>query len=145
MSAEQEQINFFSETDFNFKDEVAHRQWLERVIDSEGKSIDEINFIFCDDDYLHKINLQYLDHDTYTDIISFDNSVEDQLAGDIFISVARVKENAQEFNVDFEEELKRVLVHGILHFCGFRDKTESERELMRQKEDEKIAMFHVEQ
>ncbi|MDR9458308.1 MAG: rRNA maturation RNase YbeY [Salegentibacter sp.] len=145
MSAEQEQINFFSETDFNFKDEDAHRQWLERVIDSEGKSIDEINFVFCDDDYLHKINLQYLDHDTYTDIISFDNSVEDQLAGDIFISVARVKENAQEFNVDFEEELKRVLVHGILHFCGFRDKTESERELMRQKEDEKIAMFHVEQ
>lgn len=145
MSAEQEQINFFSETDFNLQDEDTYRQWLERVIESETKSIEEINFIFCNDDYLHKINLQYLDHDTYTDIISFDNSVDNQLAGDIFISVDRVKENAQEFNVDFEEELKRVLVHGILHFCGYKDKNESQSELMRQKEDEKISMFHVEQ
>ncbi len=145
MSAEQEQINFFSETDFNFQNEDTHREWLERVIETEEKNIEEINFIFCDDEYLHKINLQYLEHDTYTDIISFDNSVDDQLAGDIFISVERVKENAREFNVDFADELKRVLVHGILHFCGYRDKTESERELMRQKEDEKIAMFHVEQ
>lgn len=145
MSAEQDQINFFSETDFNLPDVNIHREWLERVSDSEEKRIEEINFIFCDDEYLHKINLQYLDHDTYTDIISFDNSANDLLAGDIFISIERVKENAREFNVDFSEELKRVLVHGVLHFCGYKDKTESESELMRQKEDEKIAMFHVEQ
>ncbi|WP_232778307.1 rRNA maturation RNase YbeY [Salegentibacter sediminis] len=138
-------MNFFSETDFILKSEDAYRQGLNRVIASEKKGIDEINFIFCDDEYLHKINLQYLDHDTYTDIISFDNSVGDHLAGDIFISIERVKENALEFNVNFEEELKRVLVHGILHFCGYKDKTESESILMRQKEDEKISMFHVEQ
>lgn len=145
MNANQEQINFFSETDFILQEESIYREGLERVIQSEDKSIDEINFIFCDDEYLHKINLQYLDHDTYTDIISFDNSEGDQLAGDIFISIERVKENAQEFNVDFDQELKRVLVHGILHFCGYKDKTESESALMRQKEDEKISMFHVEQ
>ncbi len=145
MNANQGQINFFSETDFILKSEDAYRQGLNRVIASEKKGIDEINFIFCDDEYLHKINLQYLDHDTYTDIISFDNSVGDHLAGDIFISIERVKENALEFNVNFEEELKRVLVHGILHFCGYKDKTESESILMRQKEDEKISMFHVEQ
>ena len=145
MSANQNQINFFSETDFKLDDEKVHHQWLERVINSEEKKNYEINFIFCDDEYLHKINVQYLDHDTYTDIISFDNSVDDLLAGDIFISIERVKENAQEFNVDFTDELKRVLVHGILHFCGYKDKTESEKDLMRQKEDEKIAMFHVEQ
>ena len=145
MNANQGQINFFSETDFILKSEDAYLRGLNRVIASEGKGIDEINFIFCDDEYLHKINLEYLNHDTYTDIISFDNSVDDQLAGDIFISIERVKENAQEFNVNFEEELKRVLVHGILHFCGYKDKTESESNLMRQKEDEKISMFHVEQ
>lgn len=145
MSAEQEQINFFSETDFSLNEEKSHLQWLESVIESEGKSIEEINFIFCDDEYLHKINLQYLDHDTYTDIISFDNSEGGLLAGDIFISVERVMENSTEIGVPFDEELRRVLVHGVLHFCGYKDKTESETQIMRQKEDEKIAMFHVEQ
>lgn len=145
MSEEQEQINFFSETDFSLKNEASHKGWLQRVVQSEEKEIEEINFIFCDDEYLHKINLQYLDHDTFTDIISFDNSVDDQLAGDIFISIERVKENSLDFDVSFDEELRRVLVHGVLHFCGYRDKSESESQLMRQKEDEKIAMFHVEQ
>ena len=145
MSEDQEQINFFSETDFNLKNEADHRQWLNRVIESEERGIEEINFIFCDDEYLHKINLQYLNHDTYTDIISFDNSEEGFLAGDIFISIERVKENALQFNVAFDEELRRVLVHGILHFCGYKDKSESEAQTMRQKENENIAMFHVEQ
>ena len=145
MSEEQEQINFFSETDFSLENEAGHRQWLERVADSEERGVEEINFIFCDDEYLHKINLQYLDHDTYTDIISFDNSQGDLLAGDIFISIERVKENALQYDVAFGDELKRVLVHGILHFCGYKDKSESEAQTMRQKEDDKIAMFHVEQ
>jgi len=138
-------INFYSENDFEFQNEKSFDTWIRKVISSEKKELGEINYIFCDDDYLYKINLKFLDHDTYTDIISFDNSEGDELNGDIFISTDRVKENAAEYNVDFSEELKRVVVHGILHLCGYPDKTESEAALMRQKEDEKIALFHVEQ
>ena len=115
------------------------------VVGSEGKNLEEVSFIFCDDQYLLKLNQEYLDHDTYTDIISFDNSLGNALAGDIFISVDRVKENASDFGVEFEEELRRVLAHGILHFSGYKDKTEEQASLMRQKEDEKLKMFHVEQ
>jgi rRNA maturation RNase YbeY len=138
-------INFYSENDFEFQEEKSFDTWIRKVISSEEKQLGEINYIFCDDHYLYKINLKFLDHDTYTDIISFDNSEGDELNGDIFISTDRVTENAKEYNVDFSEELKRVVIHGILHLCGYPDKTESEAALMRQKEDEKIALFHVEQ
>lgn len=142
---EKGEINFFSENDFVLESKRSFRDWIEAVIVSEGKFLGEINFIFCDDEYLHKINLEYLSHDTYTDIISFDNTVGNTLHGDIFISTERVKENASSFNAEFIEELKRVLIHGILHFCGYKDKDERDRELMRRKEEEKIEMFHVEQ
>jgi rRNA maturation RNase YbeY len=92
-----------------------------------------------------EINQQYLNHDTLTDIISFDYSVGNELNGDIFVSVERVKENASDFNVTFQEEIQRVLVHGILHYCGYKDKTESDELAMRSKEEEKMKMFHVEQ
>ena len=138
-------INFYSENDFEFQEEKSFDTWIRKVISSEEKQLGEINYIFCDDHYLYKINLKFLEHDTYTDIISFDNSERDELNGDIFISTDRVTENAKEYNVDFSEELKRVIIHGILHLCGYGDKTESEAALMRQKEDEKIALFHVEQ
>ena len=138
-------INFNYETDFNLDNEEAIAVWLGNVIMSENKKEGEINYIFCDDEYLHKINVEYLDHDTLTDIISFDYSMGNELHGDIFVSVERVKDNAADFNVSFEDELKRVLVHGILHYCGYKDKGEAEELLMRSKEDEKIAMFHVEQ
>ncbi|MES2853082.1 MAG: rRNA maturation RNase YbeY [Bacteroidota bacterium] len=138
-------INFNYETDFNLDNEEAIEAWLGNVIMSEKKKEGEINYIFCDDEYLHKINVEYLDHDTLTDIISFDYSMGNELHGDIFVSVERVKDNAADFNVSFEEELKRVLVHGILHYCGYKDKGEAEELLMSSKEDEKIAMFHVEQ
>lgn len=138
-------INFNYETDFNLDNEEAVVTWLGNVITSESKKEGDINYIFCDDDYLHKINVEYLDHDTLTDIISFDYSMGNELHGDIFVSVERVKDNAADFNVSFQEELKRVLVHGILHYCGYKDKGEVEELLMRSKEDEKIAMFHVEQ
>ena len=138
-------INFYSENDFEFQEEKSFDIWIRKVISSEEKQLGEINYIFCDDHYLYKINLKFLEHDTYTDIISFDNSEGDELNGDIFISTDRVTENAKEYNVDFSEELKRVMIHGILHLCGYGDKTESEAALMRQKEDEKIALFHVEQ
>ena len=138
-------INFYSENDFELQEEKSFDAWIRKVISSEEKQLGEINYIFCDDHYLYKINLKFLDHDTYTDIISFDNSEGDELNGDIFISTDRVTENAKEYNVDFSDELKRVVIHGILHLCGYGDKTESEAALMRQKEDEKIALFHVEQ
>nr|WP_232805920.1 rRNA maturation RNase YbeY [Salegentibacter maritimus] len=138
-------INFFSENDFELQDENKIDSWIRNVIASEEKDLGEINYIFCDDDYLHKINLKFLNHDTYTDIISFDNTEGNELNGDIFISTDRVVENAREYKVEFNQEIKRVMAHGILHLCGYRDKTESEAALMRQKEDEKIALFHVEQ
>lgn len=138
-------INFNYENDFNLDNEEAIAAWLSAVIVSEKKKEGEINYIFCDDEYLHKINLEYLNHDTLTDIISFDYTVGNELNGDIFVSVERVQDNATDFNVSFEEELKRVLVHGVLHYCGYKDKDEESERLMRSKEDEKIAMFHVEQ
>ena len=138
-------INFHSENDFELQEEKSFDTWIRKVISTEEKQLGEINYIFCDDHYLYKINLKFLDHDTYTDIISFDNSEGDELNGDIFISTDRVTENAKEYNVDFSDELKRVMIHGILHLCGYGDKTESEAALMRQKEDEKIELFHVEQ
>lgn len=142
---EKGEINFFSENNFVLENEQDYREWIEKAIETENKFVGGISFIFCDDEYLHKINLEYLSHDTYTDIISFDNTVGNTLQGDIFISTERVRENAVSFNVEFTDELKRVLIHGILHFCGFRDKTEREKKMMRRKEEEKIELFHVEQ
>ena len=138
-------ISFNYELDFKLEDETAYSDWLSKVISSEIKNEGDINYIFCDDDYLLKINQQYLGHDTLTDIISFDYSIGNELHGDVFISIERVRENALDFNVAFEEELKRVLVHGVLHYCGYKDKSEEDEKLMRQKEEEKMKMFHVKQ
>jgi probable rRNA maturation factor len=137
-------ISFNYENEFELQNEDQIVTWISTVILSENKKEGDINYIFCDDEYLLNLNEQYLDHDTLTDIISFDYSVGNELHGDIFISVERVRENAQDFNVTFEEELKRVLVHGVLHYCGYKDKSEEDEQLMRSKEDEKIKMFHVE-
>ncbi|SHI67799.1 rRNA maturation RNase YbeY [Mesonia phycicola] len=138
-------INFFSENNFSLDNEEHYLKWIQEIISSENKKEGEINYIFCDDDYLHEINVKYLNHDDYTDIISFDNAVGNILHGDIFISTERVTENAVKYKVTFQEELKRVLAHGVLHFCGYKDKTPEDSALMRSKEDEKIKMFHVEQ
>lgn len=136
-------ISFNYELDFTLENEQAFQDWLSEVITSENKTEGEINYIFCDDEYLLKINQQYLDHDTLTDIISFDYSIGNDLHGDIFISIERVRENALDFNVSFLEELKRVMVHGVLHYCGYKDKTKNDEKLMREKEEEKMLMFHV--
>lgn len=138
-------IDFNYETDFKLAEEDAISSWISNVILSENKKEGEINYIFCDDDYLLKINLEYLNHDTLTDIISFDYSIGNELHGDIFISVERVVDNAADFKVSFDEELRRVMVHGVLHYSGYKDKTEEDAALMRSKEEEKLAMFHVEQ
>ena len=138
-------ISFNYETNFALENESNYEDWIIRIINSEGFEAGEINYIFCDDEYLHKINMEYLNHDTLTDIISFDYSVGNLLQGDIFISVERVADNAKDFNVTFDEELKRVLSHGVLHYCGYKDKSPRDETLMREKEEEKMKMFHVEQ
>ena len=137
-------ISFNYETDFELENETHYEDWISRIIESEGFDEGEINYIFCDDEYLHKINVEYLDHDTLTDIISFDYTVGNLLQGDIFVSIERVHDNASDFNVSFEDELKRVLSHGVLHYCGYKDKSPKDEALMRSKEDEKMQMFHVE-
>ena len=138
-------VIFNYETDFQLENESDYEQWIDNVIESEGKEPGEINYIFCDDEYLHNINMQYLNHDTLTDIISFDYCIGDLISGDIFVSIERVQDNAKDYEVSFNEELLRVLAHGVLHYCGYKDKTEDEALLMRTKEQEKINMFHVEQ
>ena len=137
-------ISFNYETKFRLRQALRHRSWLSEAILSENKKEGEINYIFCDDDYLLEINQSYLNHDTLTDIISFDYSVGNELHGDIYISVVRVRENAKEFKVSFADEMRRVLVHGVLHYCGYKDKTNKDAKVMRLKEDEKITLFHVE-
>ena len=138
-------INFNYESEFNLENEDAIANWLSAAILSEGKKEGEINYIFCDDEYLHKINLEYLNHDDLTDIISFDYTMGNEIHGDIFISIERVQENAADFKVPFEEEIRRVMVHGVLHYCGYKDKGEADELLMRSKENEKLVLFHVEQ
>ncbi|KAA1247355.1 rRNA maturation RNase YbeY [Aquimarina sp. RZ0] len=134
---------FFEEVEVKIKEEQI-ASWIRSVIDSETKKEGEISFIFCTDDYLLKLNQQFLSHDTFTDIISFDNSMGNELHGEIYISVERVEENATVFNQEGQEELRRVIIHGVLHLCGYKDKTEEESSFMRVKENEKLAMFHVE-
>jgi rRNA maturation RNase YbeY len=138
-------ISFNYETNFELANEAQYEEWIAEVIESEDKTEGEINYIFCDDAYLLEKNIEFLDHDTLTDIISFDYTMGNLISGDIFISIERVKENAVEYNVLFEEELRRVMAHGVLHYCGYKDKTEEDEQVMRVKEDEKMKLFHVEQ
>lgn len=132
------------ENDFILSSEEIYSTWIAVIIESEDKQEGEISFIFCDDVYLNKLNNEYLQHDTLTDIITFDYSIGNELSGDIFISTERVFDNATEFKVTFENELKRVMAHGVLHLAGYKDKTLEDSEQMRIKENEKMLMFHVE-
>lgn len=128
-------IYFHYETDVKVLNEEVIREWIKFVVNEEKHKIGEINYIFCSDEYLHKINLEFLGHDTYTDIISFDHKVGKELHGDIYISTDRVLENSENFKVDFQNELSRVIIHGILHFCGYKDKSAVDQTIMRGKED----------
>ncbi|MBL0326788.1 MAG: rRNA maturation RNase YbeY [Cytophagaceae bacterium] len=130
-------INFHSEKEgFKLKEILKKKRWLKELAQNEGFKILELSYIFMDDESLLKINIEYLQHDTYTDIITFDNSEKKgKIEGDIFISVDRVMENASKFKVDFETELLRVLAHGLLHLCGYKDKKDDEVKIMRAKED----------
>lgn len=132
-------ISFNYETDFQLENSEQLAVWISNTIKAEDCREGDIDYIFCSDDYLHKINLDYLDHDTLTDIISFDYSVGKELHGEIYISVDRVRENAAEYSVFFEDELARVIIHGILHFSGYKDKSEQDEKTMRTKEDYYLA------
>ena len=124
-----------------FKPSLKHKIWLQQVIRKEGKVTGNISYIFCDDTFMIEQNNAFLKHDTYTDIITFDECVGDVISGSILISSDRVAENASKFGKTFENELLRVVVHGTLHLCGYKDKSEKEAKLMRQKEDESLAML----
>jgi rRNA maturation RNase YbeY len=137
-------INFNYETDFTLVNEAQYEKWVSNIIESENKTEGDISYIFVDDAYLLNLNIEHLQHDTLTDIISFDYSLGNQISGDIFISVERVIDNAVDFKTEFDVELKRVMAHGILHYCGYNDKNEAEQNVMRSKEEDKIQMFHVE-
>lgn len=128
-------ILFHSENDFTLENEKGIKSWLSASIKEMKREEGDLNYIFCDDDYLLAINKEYLKHDTFTDIISFDYSIENKLSGDIYISTQRVLVNATTFENTFYQELTRVLIHGILHFARYDDKTDEERKEMRKQED----------
>jgi probable rRNA maturation factor len=136
-------IQFFQENiEFKLKNSLKLKKWIKGVVENEKQKVLDLNFIFCDDEYLHQINVEYLDHDTYTDIITFDNSEEKgKIESDIFISIERVKENAGKLQVTFEQELHRVMIHGVLHLLGYKDKTKMDKQTMRAKEDETLSML----
>ncbi len=138
-------IEFHYETDFSLQDEELYRNWIWNAVESEKSSINKIDFIFCDDQYLLQLNLKHLQHNSLTDIITFPYQEGNNLTADIFISVERVKANAEEYGVSYDEELKRVMAHGVLHLLGYNDKLLKEQETMRVKESQWIKMFHVEQ
>lgn len=130
----------FIETQFNL-DQSKHRRWLNGIAKDEGFSVGEIAYVFCNDEYLLELNKQYLNHNTLTDVIGFDNTVRKKLHGDIFISLERVEENAKEYKVSVEMELRRVMAHGLLHFCGYTDKDKEQKQLMREREDHHLESY----
>jgi len=136
-------ILFFSETNFQLAQKRPIKNWLNCIVKQENKKIGEINIVFYNDEQLLELNKQYLNHDTFTDIITFDYSEKKVLHGDICISIERVKENAIKYNCTFEEELRRVMVHGILHLCGYKDKKTDEVKLMKAKEEESLMLFNT--
>lgn len=136
-------INFNVEVSgFKLEERNKKKAWLKALIQEKGKKVGELNYIFLSDEELLKINLEYLNHNTYTDIITFDNAEDgDKIEGDIFISVDRVRENAEKFKTTFERELLRVMAHGVLHLLGFRDKKEEEITAMRTGEEAAISAY----
>lgn len=135
-------IQFHYEKAFQFQQEKSASDWIKHCISTEGFELGEINYIFCDDDYLLKLNVEFLQHDTLTDIISFDNTLGKLVSGDIYISIDRVEENAELFNVSFLNELHRVMIHGVLHYMGYKDASDDEKKAMRKKEDECLSKIN---
>ena len=128
-------ISFHSEVSYKLPNANAIATWLSAIITQENYNEGEVSILFCDDVFLHKLNVEFLNHDTLTDVISFDYSVGKEIHGEIFISIDRVRENAKDFDQSFDAELARVMAHGILHYCGYKDKSTSDATLMRSKEE----------
>ena len=136
-------ISFHYETDFLLENTESFIRWIKNVILEENKELGEVNYIFCNDKYLLEKNIKYLDHDTLTDIITFNYCEGDIISSDIMISIERVMENSSIFENSFSEELNRVMIHGILHLIGYNDKTDSEKEIIRKKEDYYVNKFVI--
>ena len=132
-------ITFNYETSFQLKNQNIIEHWVDTIVSDQEFSIGEINYIFCDDAYLHKLNVEFLQHDTLTDVISFDNTLGKLISGDIFISVERVEDNAKDFKVTFEDELHRVMIHGVLHYMDYKDKSEEDKIRMREAENSALS------
>ena len=128
-------IKFTSNTNFHLKKKVALKSWIKKVVEKEGWEMKDLSFVFCDDMDLLDKNSKYLNLDTLTDILTFDYSENNNISGDIYISIDRVKENAKTYKVTFENELDRVMIHGVLHLLGYEDESEKEQKIMREKED----------
>ena len=133
-------IEYTTVGEFTLEDEQQITDWVQFTLDSEEKELGELNYIFCDDNYLHDINVKTLNHNTLTDIISFDYTQGQVVSGDVFISYERVAENAKDFDLKFRDELHRVMIHGVLHYCGYKDKLDDEKTLMRAKEDYYLSL-----
>jgi len=138
-------INFFTEEiSYVLKDKRKIKTWVSAAIDSEGYVLDELNFIFCGDEYLLRINQEYLNHDTYTDVITFDNAEAPKtITGDIFISIDRIRENAALYGHTSRLELCRVMIHGTLHLLGYKDKSKADKKRMTEKENEYLTHLHI--
>ncbi|VAW25365.1 Metal-dependent hydrolase YbeY, involved in rRNA and/or ribosome maturation and assembly [hydrothermal vent metagenome] len=134
-------IQFNYETNFKLQNEEVLKNWISTCIDSHGFKEGELNYIFCNDEYLLKLNIEFLNHDTFTDILSFDYTLGKLVGGDIFISIDRVKDNANKFSQHIDNELNRVMIHGVLHFMGYQDKTAEEKVLMRNEEDRCLILL----
>ena len=135
-------ITFNYETNFKLEEEKSIESWVQRMILIHECEEGEVNYIFCDDAYLHKLNMEFLKHDTLTDIISFDNSMGKLINGDIYISIERIVENAKDYKVSFSEELQRVMIHGVLHCLGFKDKTEEDQKEMTIQENKALFVLN---
>ena len=134
-------ISFQSVGTFSLKTESAVTKCVKALVKQELREIGDITFVFCDDNYLHKINLEFLDHDTYTDIITFDYSVGNEVISEIYISIDRVEENAKKYSQTFENEIHRVMIHGVLHLCGYKDKLAEDKQIMRDKENHYLSLL----
>jgi probable rRNA maturation factor len=136
-------IHFFEEDiTFSVTKPRKVKQWIKKIVEQQNKKISNLNYIFCSDEFLYKMNVEYLQHDTYTDIITFDYSQENSIEGEMYISIERIEENAKNLSIPFEQELLRVIIHGVWHLLGYKDKTNEEEKIMRTKEQESLQVFY---
>jgi rRNA maturation RNase YbeY len=129
------------ELDFSLQEEKKVKTWIKKIVKQENKACGQLYYFFCSDEHLLNINKEFLNHTTYTDIITFDYSEKKTISGEIFISIDRVKENAKKYKKPFSDELRRIIIHGVLHLCGYSDKSVASKKAMRKKEDEALILF----